>query len=324
MRRRIRHGTVRAAAGAGIMLQLAGCSDFFLSRKATEVVDPMRVTETFIQAPLPRVDLLWVIDDTPSMAGEHAALAAGMPGFATELDAAGVAWQVGVVTTDPDDAPGVLRGDPWVLTPIDGAALAALLDTAGITLTGQEPASGLGAMVLALEEPLRSGANQGFRRHGAALHVIVVSDGDDNSQELLGQDPVAAALAVLDDEARATGQAARLSAIVGPEGGCSGRNGTALPGTDYRAVAEASGGSIGSVCEADLDGLVSNLGATAIEWQRVFPLQAAPAAGSVRVSVDGVRAAEGWAVLASPPAIEFNEAPAAGAEVSVRYRVEEP
>ncbi|MEC7946127.1 MAG: hypothetical protein VX265_01085, partial [Myxococcota bacterium] len=274
MRRRLRQGTCRASARAGIVLQLAGCSDFFLSRKADEVADPMRVTETFSQAPLPRVDLLWVIDDTPSMAGEHAALAAGMPGFATELESAGVAWQVGVVTTDPDDAPGVLRGDPWVMTPIDGSALASLLDTAGITLTGAEPASGLGAMVLALEEPLRSGANQGFRRPGAALHVIVVSDGNDNSQTLLGEDPVWSAISLLEDEERASGQAARLSAIVGPEGGCSGRNGTALPGTDYLAVAEASGGSVDSVCEADLDGLVSNLGATSIEWQRVFPLQA--------------------------------------------------
>lgn len=305
-----------------VAFALTGCSDFFLSGQDDEVVNPLRFTETFEQAPLPQVDLLWVIDDTPSMAGEHDALAAAMPAFAAELDSAGVAWQVGVVTTDPGDESGVLRGDPWVLTPVDQAELRSLLDTADITLLGREPAGGLGAMVRALSEPLRSGLNRGFRRPGAALHVIVVSDGDDSSEPLEGEAPVDSALALLADEASASGHSARLSAIVGPEGGCSGDNGTALPGTDYLAVADATGGAVGSVCEADLTGIVASLGADTIEWQRDFPLQATPAVGSVRVSVDARRLDDGWSIQWAPPLIAFDEAPAPGAEIVVRYKVE--
>jgi hypothetical protein len=322
VRRRPRHSAASVPRGALAALALTGCSDFFLSGKDDEVTDPLRITESFDQAPLPQVDLLWVIDDTPSMAGEHAALAAAMPAFTAELDSAGVAWQVGVVTTDPGDESGVLRGDPWVLTPIDDAELRSLLDTADVTLLGREPAGGLGAMVRALSEPLRSTLNQGFRRPGAALHVIVVSDGDDGSEPLEGESPVDSALALLDDEAAASGRSARLSAIVGPEGGCSGDNGTALPGTDYLAVADATGGAVGSVCEADLTGIVASLGAEAIEWQREFPLQAAPEVGTVRVSVDGTRMDDGWSTRMAPPAIEFDEPPAPGAEIVVQYQVE--
>jgi hypothetical protein len=324
VRRRARPSTGRAARGALLALALPGCSDFFLSRQQDEVDDPLRITETFSQAPLPRVDLLWVIDDTPSMADEHEALAAAMPAFADALASAGVAWQVGVVTTDPDDAPGLLRGDPWVLTPVDTAALRTLLDTGDVTLLGREPASGLGAMVLALEEPLRSGGNQGFRRPDAALHVIVVSDGDDASDALLGEDAVAAATALLEDEAARTGHGARLSAIVGPRGGCSGPGGTALPGTAYLEVAEATGGTWGSVCEADYAGVVADLGAESVEWRTEFVLQAAPEPGSLRVSLDGVRQDEGWYYAADPPRIAFDDPPAPGAEVSVRYVAEAP
>ena len=323
MRRRARHSTAGAPWGALTALALTGCSDFFLSGKDDEVSEPLRITESFGQAPLPQVDLLWVIDDTPSMAGEHTALAAAMPAFAAELESAGVAWQVGVVTTDPGDESGVLRGDPWVLTPSDAPALRSLLDTADINLLGREPAGGLAAMVRALSEPLRSGLNRGFRRPGAALHVIVVSDGDDGSGSLLGEPAVDAALQLLDDEAALTGRSARVSAIVGPEGGCAGDNGTALPGTAYLAVADASGGAVGSVCEADLTGVVSSLGAEAIEWQQEFPLQAAPAVGTVRVAVDGARLDRGWSILRDPPAIAFDEPPAPGAAIVVRYQAED-
>lgn len=319
MRRRPRPSAAGVPRGAIAALALAGCSDFFLSGRDDEVTDPLRITESFDQAPLPQVDLLWVIDDTPSMAGEHGALAAAMPAFATELAAAGVAWQVGVVTTDPGEGSGVLRGDPWVLTPVDEGALRTLLDTADVTLLGREPAGGLGAMALALSEPLRSGLNQGFRRPAAALHVVVVSDGDDRSEDVLGPDPAAEARELLADEAALTGRPARLSAIVGPEGGCSGPHGTALPGTAYLAVAAATGGTVGSVCAADLAGIASSLGAEAIEWQREFPLQAAPVVGSVRVSIDDLRVDRGWSVLGAPPAIAFDEAPAPGARIRVQY-----
>ena len=306
-----------------LAVTLIGCSDFFLSRKQPEVNDGMGVMETFQQSPLPQVDLLWVIDDTPSMADEHDTLAAAMPAFADELDEAGIAWQVGVVTTDPGEDIGVLRGDPWILTPTEGDSLRTLLETANVNLLGREPAAGLASMVLALEDPLRSAENQGFRRPGAALQVIVVSDGDDRSDDLLGGDPVATALDLLESETARTGRPARLSAIVGPPEGCSGPGGTALPGVRYLEVAESTGGATGSVCEGHFVDLVSSVGAASVEWQTEFPLQASPVPASVRVSIDGRRRDEGWTVETAPPRVRFDSPPAPGSEIIVRYDVED-
>lgn len=302
-------------------LVLVGCSDFFLSRRQPEVAEPLTITETFEQAPLPRLDLLWVIDDTPSMSDEHDALAAAMPAFADALEAAGVAWQVGVVTTNPGGDLGVLRGDPWILTPSEAEGLEVLLDTAGITLLGREPASGIAAMVLALESPLRTDANRGFRRPDAALEVIVVSDGDDRSDDVLGPDAVEIGISTLEAEEDATGRPARLSAVVGPRGGCSGPGGSALPGLRYLELAEATGGTTASICEGHMASVIADLGASSVEWQTEFPLQAMPETASLRVAVDGMRVDTGWSVATGPDRVVFDVAPEPGAVITVRYTV---
>ncbi len=298
---------------------LAGCNDFVLSRRSDEVIDPVRITETFTQAPQPRVDLLWVVDDTPSMAAEHVALVSALPVFAAALADAGLAWQLGVVTTDLGADPGRLRGDPWILTPRDADLLPDLLAIADVSADGDEPAGGRGAAAAALQEPLRSGDNRGFRRPDAALHVIFVSDGDDGSGALLGADAAAAFLDLMDAEAAATGRPARASAVVGDRGaGCSGPGGTALPGDTYLDVVEATGGATASICQADLTPVAAALGDQSIDWQDTFVLQARPEPGTVRVTVDGA-ATPDWSLATAPPAITFDAPPPPGATIVVRY-----
>src|SRR5690349_4544621 len=97
-----------------------GCIDF-----ALDPIDPVglpprevAVSESFVQAPLPKADLLLVIDDTGSMAQEQASLASHFAALLEELDAEQVSWQLGVVTTEMSgDQAGWLRGSPWILTP---------------------------------------------------------------------------------------------------------------------------------------------------------------------------------------------------------------
>ena len=60
------------------------------------------MTESFVQAPLPKVDLLLIIDDTASMEQEQAALAAHFAALLDDLDAVDIAWQLGVATTEMD------------------------------------------------------------------------------------------------------------------------------------------------------------------------------------------------------------------------------
>ena len=312
----------RSAVGAALV-GLGGCNEFSLRRQVDDLPSSVAIEERVEQAPLAAVDLLWVVDDTPSMASAQEALKAALVGFTAALDAQGIHWQIGVVTAALDaEAPGALIGQPWILRPGLEGAEDALLDAISST-GGRDPTGGLGVAALALREPLRSGANRGFRRADAALQVIVVSDDDDQSEDILGDDPVEATLALLEEEAAATGRAARLSAIVGaPRVGCSGVDGTALPGDRYAAVAEQSGGLLGNVCAADLRPVVESLGELSVELPTRFPLQAAPLDGSLQVSVDSEETTA-FLVELDPPVVVFDEAPPAGATIRLRYRAAE-
>lgn len=308
---------------APLLVGAPACNEFSFRRRAEELPSSVAVEERVEQSPLAAVDLLWVIDDTPSMDSARAALTTALEGFLDALDAQGLHWQVGVVTAALSaEAPGALIGQPWILRPgLEGAERALL--TSISTSEGRDPTGGLGAAALALREPLRSGANRGFRRPDAALQVIVVSDDDDHSEDILGDDPVRAMLELLDAEAEATGREARLSAIVGAPGeGCSGVDGTALPGDRYAAVAAESGGLLGNVCAADLRPVVESLGELSVELPVRFPLQAEPLEGSLQVQVDGEDTLD-YALEIDPPAVIFDVAPPAGAAVRLRYRAAE-
>lgn len=300
-----------------------GCNENALNPKGGTDEEPLIVEESFLVAPLPRVDILWVVDNTASMEDEQAALADSFDAFAASLSELGLSWQMGVVTTDvSDERAGRLRGDPWLITPDVDDAEAAMRDAVAVGTTSDSVEAGLGAAWLALTEPLRSGDNRAFRRDDATLHVVVVSDDDDHSQALLGDDPTSAFIDFLGEEAARTGQPALLSAVIGDVPfGCTWDGGTALPGASYAAVAEASAGSVASICDADLEPVLSALGEASATWPDTFALQASPVAESVRVALDGVSVSAGWTVDSSAPAIVFQDPPAPGTEITVRYEV---
>ena len=59
----------RATVGLGL-LSLA-CSDFSIDDRDEVSVRSVPVEETFLQVPNPQLDLLWLVDNTPSMQTEH-------------------------------------------------------------------------------------------------------------------------------------------------------------------------------------------------------------------------------------------------------------
>lgn len=317
----MQHHHSRAAAGLAVLAMLGACIDTGVTAQGTQPVEPVVVEELFDQAPMPKVDVLWVIDNTNSMAEEQAALAEAFDTFADALDDLELAWQAGVVTTDVgDDQAGVLQGNPWIIHPDLDDPAQAFAQAADVGTDPSATQAGLGAAWLALSEPLRSADNRGFRRADASLHVVVVSDGDDESEPLLGADPASAFLDFLDQEDD-NGLAATLSAVIGdvPDG-C----GSAQPGTVYAAVAEATGGAVGSICAASFDQVTAALGKASVSWPDTFLLQEAPAEGTVDAWIDEARVDEAdYTVSLDPPSITFASAPRAGATIRVRYELPE-
>jgi hypothetical protein len=300
-------------------MMLHGCVDYVIQDPDVDAVPDVLVEERFVQAPFPDVDVLFVVDSTGSMADEQTTLADAAAAFVGALASLDLSYQIGVVTTDPLDE-GVLLGRPWILTAADepDATLAATLQVGTSSLP---PAAGLYTATLALRDA--GGFNRGFRRAGAGLHVIFFSDGDDQSDTWLGDDPVSAFADVLAAEEAATGRVARASAIVGdvPDG-CRSDAGSAIAGERYAALADATGGRVESICNADLSAVAEALGGVAVEWPTRFALQARPLDGSVLVELDGERLVDGWSVDADGPALVFDVAPAADAVIQVSYTLD--
>lgn len=287
------------------------------------VQPPVYATESFAQAPLPKVDLLWVIDNTGSMQEEQAALASGFEDLVSQLDAASLAYHLGVVSTDPNsELAGVLLGDPWIITPNAEDPALAFARAAQVGTDGLGPEAGLAAMELALSESLKDGENRGFRRNDASLVVVVVSDDDDHSEPWLGDDPVAVAERLLWEESHRTGLPASMSALIGaPQVGCQGPGGAALPGDRYAALAQATGGRVGDICAADLGPVLDGIAELSSTFPVRFELQSAPYEDELRVSVNGLRQDSGWALETAPAAVVFDLPPPAGAVIRIRYRL---
>ena len=319
------HAGRRLVRGALLMAGCSGCFDYSVSTQAEEAHDPVTVVETFTQEAAAQVDVLWVVDNTGSMTEEQEALASSFEAFVDGLDEACIAYHLGVVPADvARDDSGELVGNPWIITPSAEDPVQAFMDAVDLGVEGTGPEAGLGAAYLALTDPLRSGANRGFRRATAALHVIVVSDADDESDTVLGDEPVDLFLEFLEDEADSTGTEVMFSAVAGDvPSGCHGSGGTARPGYRYLQVVEERGGTFASICTADLSGVLESLGEESRVYTTRFELQAVPEPDSLLVQVDGIRQVDNWLLETDPPAVTFNTAPEPDSEIQVRYQVYE-
>ena len=288
----------------------------------TDVVaaEAVWVSESLVQDSAPAVDVLFVVDGTGSMSEERASLAGSASSFIEALEEDSLDWQLAAISTDLVDE-GVLHGDPWILTPQTEAPEAALAAALDIGADHPPPSAGLDSAVLALRDG--TGQNHGFRRDNAALHVVFVSDGEDQSGIVLGSNPVDGFVALLEEEAARTGQPARASAVVGdaPDG-CDGATGEATAGLRYLAVADRSGGAQVSVCDADFAAVAARLGELAVTWPTRFLLQGVPVAGTVSVEVDGARKTD-FVVDYSNPAVTFDSPPPPYATLLVNYQLED-
>lgn len=200
------------------------------------------------------LDLLLIVDNSCSMYEEQEALLQSAPGFFNEVDALGVDWQLGIVTTDMDNA-----SHQGSLHPIGGVRFldATVPDPVGkleatlpIGTSGSVTEKGLAAAWTAIEVKATTSTNAGFYRDEAHLAMVVISDEND-------QTPISNADFI--DWAQTLKhypEWVSFSSIVGPMSGCST---AAEPGEKYIDVTNAVGGKFRSVCSLDYSPIMSTL-----------------------------------------------------------------
>jgi hypothetical protein len=221
----------------------------------------------------PPVDVLVVIDNSPSMAEELAHVALNVHNLLVGTPLFDSDPRLAITTTDvsASGARGRLLplGAPRVLT-----STASIADIEAILPlpNGSTNTQGLEAMALAYEEPL----NAGFERFQAYRMALFISANDDLSPE-----PVQDYVDVFGEKLPAL---YALSAAIGGEGGCVGPVGSAIEGTRYLDAVRIGGGELQSICDTDW---FWNF--TAFEYKSRFFLSNMPWPPSIEVSVDGVR-----------------------------------
>lgn len=320
---------------------LAGCSDNELNRRIE--------VDTFYQAPSNAVDILWVIDNSPSMEQEQANVAAGAQQFIGNLESTGMDFHLGVITTDVDggnaDA-GALLGNPPFLTNTTPDYVATFASRVRVATSGSDQEKGIQAAIIAVTPPLTNTRNAGFLRDEASLSVIVVTDENDCSDfgalgsASTGEDcyqrydelvPVPDLVRDLKD-VKAEDSLVTFSGIVGPDAidGCE----DSVPGRRYFTAIAMTGGLQSNICTADYAAIMYDLGLIASGVLTVFPLDYVPDPETIEVVVtpDGdqeypvpMDPVDGWTYIddVTAPRIEFHgtSVPPRESMVTVTYEV---
>jgi hypothetical protein len=244
---------------------------------------PGQQVDVFRQATVPNVDVLWVVDNSDSMAEEQQALADSFQDFYKFISNT-ASFHIGVISTDVHNPYhcGKLLGNTRIITNETPNAEEVFRENVNVGIGGTGDEQGFNAAHLALSEPLISGHNAGFLQEDAHLFIIFVSDEDDGS---FGE--VKYYLRVFENiKGKGNDGIIKAAAVVGdvpevPEECRTEKN--VRPGERYAELAETSGGIVLSICDDNFAANLDQLGFSAAGLKRHFPLSRRADPGSIQV-----------------------------------------
>jgi len=267
-------GTVRVAGTIALGLALAACTE----DQTRRVLPPGMYVDTFQQVAASKIDVLWVVDNSPSMVQEQDNIAANFSKFLGFLTRARTDFHIGVTTTDVAGNGGKLVGNPAVITTSTPDPAGAFDRNVHVGVGGAALEKGLDAArrTFELNPP-------GFMRTDAYLYVIFVSDEDDHSEPGLPKYYYRYFKGLKGKGFEGTISAAAIGGDV-PDG-CDSPAGAANPASRYKAVVDQMGGQFGSICAASFEPMLNQLGIDAAGLKRKFNLSRAPDPPTLEVTV---------------------------------------
>lgn len=256
-----------------------------------DVFVPLRFkTEEFKQNAAAKIDVLWVVDNSSSMAEEQASLGRSFQIFIDNLINSGVDYHIAVTSTDASDQGKLHKGgtNPAVIDPQISNPQATFLQNVTVGISGAREEKAFEAAAAALGKGMnwRPGEvaefppeNSDFVRDDAALFIIMVSDEDDSSFGPVDY------YRRLFKSYKGPGNESQISvsAIVGDVGaqeGCSGEGGEAQPGFRYVELAGLTGGIWTSIC-SDFNESLAQLSISAAGLRSTFRLSQTPDLGAL-------------------------------------------
>ncbi len=301
-------------------------------------------TDEFDQADGKKVDVVFIIDNSPSMGNKQNELAQNMQTFV------GIAtlWQndyhIGVVTTDMDDSNQSgkfqdTKSGVRIVTNKTAPPEQLLLELAKQGEGGSSTEQGLIAALTALTQPLVAdsqktagskactknsdcqggaecvkgaddglmfcgGHNRTFHRKNVALEVVALGDEDDQSPDTVDY----YANAFYGINGINNKNLFHFHAITGdPGNGCQ-QNGGADPGDRFYDLTVKTGGKFGSICSSNYAQILKDIGNAAFALTEQYFLTRTPEPSTIDVTVGGKPCAKGansWSYDAASNSVSF-------------------
>jgi hypothetical protein len=310
-------------------LVLLGCPQ----EKLKPALPPDIRVDRYDQQAASKVDILWVVDNSGSMAPRQENLAKNFQSFIDLFSKGSIDFRIAITTTDIFKDAGTFKGTPKILTPSTVGAFATNIK---VGTDGSPYEAGLEAAQLALErqaavnapklqqiETCKTSCSQqanpitcaeqclaatpiDFLRPDAYLYLIFVSDEEDRSSldvryywrafetaKGIGNDGTVTTAAIIGDV---------------PSNSCG-----ATPGTRYVGLSGLTGGEVGSICDVSFATTLRKLATNAVGLKRKFALSRKPNVSTIQVFVRYPCNAEQLDSEVFKPCAEVNREECAGA-----------
>jgi hypothetical protein len=264
-----------------------------------------------------KLDILWVIDNSGSMADDQTALGQNFDAFIGEFIQRDVDFKMAITTTDPRSGrQGVMiSGSDTKLTSSKAKSNPSqfMNDFKNLVKVGT---SGSGnEQGLAGASVFKNNYKNSFFREDAYFAIVIVSDEEDSSPNSV-ESYVANLQAV-----KANPGFVKIYSIVDLDNSNRG-SGITTGSLRYQKASNLTSGT-----KAEIDGNwyqnLLDMGESIINLLDSFALAAAPVLGSVEVYVDGVLISSGYSYDSSSHSIKFESGylPPAGSTIRVTYKV---
>ncbi len=277
------------------------------------------ITDSFNQDGTVDVDILFVIDNSGSMGSNQTNIKNNFDTFMSAFNAAGVSYQIALITTDNSDFVGGVITNSTVdpVTEFNDQ-----IDSIGTRGSAYEK-----GLWFAYESTTTGdaspGSSTGFFRSASRLVVVYVSDEPDFSHQTFGS---GGSTTMMPTDYVSSLRSLKSStdlviahAIAGDyPSGCT-TNGGAQFGDGYYDVVSDLGGTFMSICATDWSTTMDTLARESLA-QSGFALSDSPIEDTIAVTVDGVPSSD-WTYEASSNTVIFTTVPADGSTINIDYGV---
>jgi len=273
-------------------LFLIGCQEYNIEGAVPDYQGPNppalpdeRVLDSIVQVTEPKADILFVLDNTPTMRdGNLADVYSNFPAFMNYFLDSGIDYHIGVISTNTaakqDGKLATVSGQKWVDSSSKNAVQLFSQLGKSIPAADGSPAteSGIATTYTAIELDAK-GYNQGFLRNAATLNIVVMSDEDDQSpKNPISKDEFISYLKDLDKPS------VTFSSVVCHPGDPCDYIPTAV-GYRYLDVTNAIGGVLWPIDSTPYDSVLTKLGLQAAGLRTEYFLSTLPVPGTIEVTV---------------------------------------